>query len=186
MAGTFTVLVRADGDRRGRGVRGPYSQLNTTSAEVNGLPSCHCTSFFSLQTMTLPSSRDPAALRLVANLPPGPGPGCRRHPTRRAARRRCASRPGPRFPRRSADRGGLRPATHSTFTRRCDPAWRPCSRTALALRDAGVQHAADRRRHPEREQDPTYSSRHLSFGRCINPASPALSTTSSWRCWSRR
>src|SRR6185503_1594105 len=36
-----------------------YSQLNTTSAEVNGLPSCHWTSFLSFQTIVLPSFDTP-------------------------------------------------------------------------------------------------------------------------------
>ncbi len=41
-----------------------YSQLNTTSSAVNGLPSCHCTPFLSFQVTVLPSFESPPFCRL--------------------------------------------------------------------------------------------------------------------------
>ena len=36
-----------------------YSQLNTTSSAVNGLPSCHLTPGFSFQVTDMPSAASP-------------------------------------------------------------------------------------------------------------------------------
>ena len=41
-----------------------YSQLNTTSSAVNGLPSCHTTFFFSFQVTDIPSFATPPFWRL--------------------------------------------------------------------------------------------------------------------------
>ena len=41
-----------------------YSQLNTQSSAVNGLPSCHLTPFFSFQVTDLPSLASAAVLRV--------------------------------------------------------------------------------------------------------------------------
>ncbi len=55
-----------------------YSQLNTTSSAVKGLPSCHCTPFLTFQVTDLPSLATPpfctlgiSAARLATRLPSG-------------------------------------------------------------------------------------------------------------------
>ena len=84
---------------------------------------------------------------------PGPARGCRRGPRRPAARRRCASRPGPWCRRRSAGSAGSAPAT--TASSASPPPPRLVGlyaglRLGLATPDRGEHLRGQRRRQAQR------------------------------------